>query len=111
MSLKALELQVALPRMTDVGRIQEQELQRPIHEQVAQQEERKQLDELNRQRPIEVEHPEKNMIREREKRGQSHDREEGLRTAAGKEEGSENKKADSVSMRDPFRGRYIDISL
>ena len=111
MSLKALELQVALPRMTDVGRMQEQQLQRPVHEQVVQQEERKQTDALNRQRPTEVEQPEKNMIREREEREQRQNREEESQTAAAAANRLEKKKADSVSMRDPLRGRYIDISL
>lgn len=110
MSLKAVELQVALPRMTEVGRIQEQELQRPIHEQLTQQEARKQLDAQNRQRPMELEETEKNQIREREPREQKQNRQQASLAAAHQEKPEETK-ADSPSMRDPLRGRYIDISL
>jgi hypothetical protein len=51
------------------------------------------------------------MIREREEREQRENREEESQTAVAAANRSEKKKADSVSMRDPLRGRYIDISL
>ncbi|WP_400163000.1 hypothetical protein ACAF76_008825 [Brevibacillus sp. TJ4] len=111
MSLKVVELQVALPRMTDVGRIQEQQLQRPIHEELNQQQERKQLDELNRQRPIEVNETEKNLIRERESREQKQNGERMSGEAAEEEKQAETLKSKAVPMRDPMRGRFIDISL
>ncbi|MDH4617219.1 hypothetical protein [Brevibacillus sp. AY1] len=111
MSLKAVELQVAIPRMTEVGRIQEQQLQRPTHEQVLLHDERKQLDEHNRQRPIDVEHTEKGMIREREQKQKKKDEPAAILTTTGSDSTTEEKTAEAVDMRDPLRGRFIDISL
>lgn len=112
MSLKTVELQVALPRTLEVSRIQEHQQQRTIHEQQSLIDERTLHDEHNRQRPVDVEHSEKNELRQREQNHQKQQREADGSTAheKGAADGDE-KKSFSVPMRDPMRGRYIDISL
>jgi hypothetical protein len=111
MSLKAVELQIAIPRMTEVGRIQEQQLQRPTQEQLILHEDRKHLDEQNRQRPNELEHTEKGMIREREQKKKKKDEPAAILSTSGSDSTTEETTAKAVDMRDPLRGRFIDISL
>lgn len=112
MSLKAVELQVALPRTLEAGRIQEHQLQRSIHEQQSLIDDRKELDQHMRQRPLDVQQTEKNQIRERERRQQQNNQErEGFAVQAGESVSSGEKTAPSIPMRDPMRGRFIDISL
>jgi len=110
MSLKAVELQVAIPRMTEVGRIQENQQQRPTTEQLLLHEERKHLDEQNRQRPHVVDQTEKNQIREREQKKKDEPAVIVVSTEASDETPVETAR-DAVDMRDPMRGRFIDISL
>jgi hypothetical protein len=111
MSLKAVELQVALPRTQDIIRIQEQQQQRNMHEQQLLIEDRKQLDETNRQRAADIDSTERNQIRERERQK----RQNGKNLAPSLdhvEGGAEPVAVPAASvMRDPLRGRHIDISL
>lgn len=114
MSLKAVELQVALPRTVDVGRIQEQQLNRMIHQQQSMLDERKELDEHMRQRPLNVDETMKNQIREREQKQKQQRNQHGEEGASFEEKeaaASPSNTASPVAMRDPMRGRLIDISL
>lgn len=112
MSLKAVELQVALPRTLEAGRIQEHQLQRTIHEQQSLINERKQLDEHMRLRPLDVKETAKNQIRERDQKQKrnKHVNEEPT-SEAGEGVSSQANTSTPVAMRDPMRGRIIDISL
>lgn len=112
MSLKNVELQVALPRTLEVTRIQDQLLQRGVHEQQSLMEERSQLDQQMRQRPTDVSHTEKNRIREREQKQKNKQQDPNMSSASPEGEGADDDvKRKQVSMRDPLRGRFIDISL
>ncbi|KZE53094.1 hypothetical protein AV540_08555 [Brevibacillus parabrevis] len=113
MSLKAVELQVALPRTLEVGRIQEHQMQRSMHETQSMIDQRKELDAHMRHRAADIDETQKNQIREREQ-GQQREHDEssdsssaGQKNAAAKDQNAPS----SVSMRDPMRGRFIDISL
>jgi hypothetical protein len=112
MSLKAVEWQVSLPRSPEIGRIQEHDQQRAVHEQQLQTDDRKLADQQMRQRPTDVNETAKNMIRERE-----HPQKRKKQTASGAEQdeakdgSAEGRTSAGVSMRDPLRGRFIDISL
>ncbi|RNB59733.1 hypothetical protein EDM57_03565 [Brevibacillus gelatini] len=113
MSLKAVELQVALPRTLEVSRIQEHQQQRSMHEAQAMIDQRKDLDAHMRQRPTNVDETQKNQIREREQeQRQRQDEQAHSGPAEAKNDAaSEQSSPSSVSMRDPMRGRFIDISL
>ncbi|WNC12518.1 hypothetical protein [Brevibacillus brevis] len=112
MSWKAVELQVAVPRSLEAGRIQEHQQQRTIHEQQSMLDERSLLDQQMRSRPVEVAQPEKSQIRERENKQQKEKQErEGKDPVSLEGASAEDKAPSSVSMRDPLRGRFIDISL
>ncbi|MGN7470205.1 hypothetical protein [Brevibacillus sp. SAFN-007a] len=113
MSLKAVELQVALPRTVEVSRIQEQQLQRSMHETQAMIEQRKDLDAHMRQRPANVDETQENQIRGREQR-QQQKQEEAAHSASAEAKNAaanEHSSPSAVFMRDPMRGRFIDISL
>lgn len=112
MSLKTVELQVALPRTLEVSRIQEHQQQRAVHEQQSLIDERTLHDQQNRQRPPGVGHTDKNKLREREQKHQKGQQEaEATATPDHKEADGEGKTSLPVSMRDPIRGRFIDISM
>lgn len=114
MSLKTVELQVALPRTLEVTRVQEQQQQRTMHEQQSMINQRRELDAHLRQKPHEVEHTQKNQIREREQRQGKDDFEQSASSSEEEREagsGESTSSASAVSMRDPLRGRFIDISL
>lgn len=111
MSLKAVELQVALPRTVEAGRLLEQQQNRTHHEQQALMNERTMLDDHVRQRPPEIEQTAHNQIREREQQRKQQDQADASFSEAVEGQPSEEKTASQPLMRDPLRGRYIDISL
>ncbi|MFD2371323.1 hypothetical protein ACFSO0_15470 [Brevibacillus sp. GCM10020057] len=110
MSLKNVELQVALPRTLEVSRIQDQQQHRSVHEQLSLMDERTLHDQQMRQRPMDIEQTDKNKLREREQKHGREKREAQAATPAG-EHAEEGKKSVPVEMKDPFRGRFIDLSL
>jgi hypothetical protein len=107
MSLKAVELQVALPRTQEVARVQDQQLQRNMHEQLGQIEQRRQLDAAARKRAADVDEADSARIRdqqEKRERGKAKPKSVGKDTTAP---------AAPVQplAKDPLRGKHIDISL
>jgi hypothetical protein len=111
MSLKAVELQMALPRTQEISRIQDQQQQKHLHEQQHTIDHRKQLDEAIRQRPTDVEQTAKNQIREREKRQHKQKKRAVTDTVETGQGGSPGTRSANTGMRDPLRGRHIDITL
>lgn len=108
MSLKAVELQIALPRTQEIGRIQEQAQYRQAHEHQLAINNRNELDQALRRRPANINEADQGQIKEKQdshgKRGQKQNEHR---------DGKQGKKGDSegCQMRDPFRGRHVDISL
>jgi hypothetical protein len=114
MSLKTVELQVALPRTTEVGRIQEQYQHRLTNEQHLLQQEQKGIDQQKSQRAAEVNETDKNQLRDKERQDQQGSKESALEAStkqAAQSPGNGGTASGEVAMRDPLRGRYIDISL
>ncbi len=112
MSLKAVELQVALPRTQEISRIQEQQQQRSMHEQQVLIEDRKQLDEIARKRPESMSEPAKGQIREKQQRERKRHAQSPAQTEGATEPHEKGNSAKGhVPMTDPLRGRHIDISL
>ncbi|MFY0542762.1 hypothetical protein [Brevibacillus sp. H7] len=118
MSLKAVELQVALPRTQEISRIQEQLQQKSMHEQQQLIEDRKQLDEGRRQRAANVDETARNQIREREKQQDKRKKQKKPSAPHSDLHAGESavypesvQSAKPSAMRDPLRGRHIDISL
>lgn len=101
MSLKAIEMQVALPRTQDAGRVQEQLNQRNVVEQHQIQQEQKQKAELERKKSTKMEGSISRMIQDEEASSQSRDQSSKKRKEKKKEEVSPH----------PYKGKHIDISL
>lgn len=108
MSLKAVELQVAIPRTQELGRQQENHQQRLWHEQQSIIAERNQEDQHNRVRTQELEKSAKGYNKEDRER-------ERRKSQEAMEQWEESKQAEArkphVPMKDPLRGRHVDISL
>ncbi len=107
MSLKAVELQIALPRTQEIGRMQEQAQYRHAHEHQQAIDNRNQIDQALRQRTTNINEADKGQIREKQdSRGKGQRQDE-------QKSGQHRKKEDGqgYQMRDPFRGRHVDISL
>jgi hypothetical protein len=112
MSLKAVELQVALPRTQEIGRLQDQQQQKTVHEQQININDRTQLDQQIRQRATDVNETAKSQIREKQEKEKRQKRQAAAETDEGTSQAAERiRTADHVEMRDPLRGRHIDISL
>jgi len=111
MSLKNVELQVALPRTLEVSRIQDQQLQRSVHEQLSLMEERNLHDQQMRQRPTDIDHTEKNRLRDGKQHGSGQSESQAAAAAAEGDGAEKEKKSVPVAMKDPLRGHFIDISL
>jgi hypothetical protein len=106
-SLKAVELQVALPRTHEVARIQEQMQHRTMHEQQALIQDRKQSDELSRKQTTHVSDPGKALIKPREDEKQR----SGNQKKDGKKKSEQETSQSSNEPLDPYRGKHIDLSL
>lgn len=119
MSLKALELQVALPRTQEVSRIQEQQQQRHTHEQQVLIEDRKQFDELTRHRATNINESTGGQIKEKQEEEKKKQQTKNQKTQQNKQEAKESQSnqkefrpaQSAVQMTDPLRGHFIDVSL
>lgn len=109
MSLKSVELQIALPRVQDAARIQEYNHQRPQHDQQLASEQMKTQQELERKRTASANETEKTLIRER----QGGNKRRGTLTEhpqAGHSK-KDKKDKDGQEYLHPYKGHHIDISL
>lgn len=111
MSLKAVELQVALPRTQEISRIQDQLQQRTMHEQLMQLSDQTLHDQLQRQRTGDVNDTTKGLIKEKQEKQKREKKQEtaSKQNSTGSEGHSHGN--DRSLMQDPLRGRHIDISL
>jgi hypothetical protein len=112
MSLKAVELQVALPRTQEIGRLQDQQQQKNLHEQQMNISDRTQLDQQLRQRPTDVNETAKSQIREKQEKERRQKKQAAAPAVEAETETAQQKRTeDHLRMKDPLRGRHIDISL
>lgn len=104
MGLKPIELQVAIPRTGEAGAIQNQLLQKPIHDQaMLATAAAKQMEEM-RKKSQEVNETEAGL--KADKDGQSDSK--GHRQSASSKN---NKEQSTATVEHPFKGHHIDLSL
>lgn len=108
MSLKAVELQVALPRTQEIGRMQEQLQYRHAHENQQAIDRRNETDQAMRQRPTNINETDKGQIKEKQ---DSQKKREQKQEAQKKQVQKQEDQDQGYQMRDPIRGRHVDISL
>lgn len=103
MSFKSIEMQVALPRTKDAGRIQEQLNQRSMINQSQESVEQKNKTEAERHKPLKMNGSEQRTISSQDENSKNSNNGSGKRRQ--KEE--ENEK----NSPHPYKGKHIDISL
>lgn len=104
MSLKPVELQIALPRTTEAGKIQNESQQRPaIDQQQLAGQNVKQTQELA-QRSAEVDESSESALRDGGGKGNHH--------SGGKSSSDKDSKASTTrDAEHPYKGQRIDLSL
>lgn len=105
MNLKAVEMQIAVPRTGEAGRIQQDAQHRPAVEQTMLSVEQLKQQELQRQRSTGVDESAENTIVKRE--GQQSGQNQGQAHADEQEE-EQGKERPATH---PFKGKHIDFSL
>jgi len=102
MSLKAVELQITIPRTHDAGRIQEQLQQRPLNDQAHLLNEQKK--EIQKQQHItsELEKTEKEKIKDQSKQNNSN---------SNQHQSNSPKESKKRKTQHPYKGQKVDISL
>ncbi|WP_044478379.1 hypothetical protein [Paenibacillus antibioticophila] len=107
MNLKAVEMQIAVPRTGEAGRIQQDAQHRPAVEQNMLSVEQLKLQEHQRQRSAGVDESAQNTTVKRE--GQQSGQHQGQAHAHAEEQAEEQNK-DRPAVH-PFKGKHIDFSL
>lgn len=105
MTLRSVELQIALPRVTEASNVQNQMSQKPMTDQNALQQQQAQLSEQQMKRPNELDRSSTLLVGEEEEQ-----REKG----SGQQQ-SKEKRQTSQQRQDqpehPYKGRHIDLML
>lgn len=104
MSLKAVELQITIPRSQDAGRIQEQLQQRPQNDQTHLINEQKKEINKQLQKTKESEKTEKEKIKDQQNK---HSKDQQNKQNDDKVEDKAKKK----QLKHPYKGHSVDISL
>ncbi|WP_286883712.1 hypothetical protein [Aneurinibacillus sp. UBA3580] len=107
MTLRALELQIAIPRMQDVGKIQEHLQERPQQEQAGLALEQEQKDEVNRTRIAKTEEATKNHINQGDKGSSG---EQGMSSRKQKKKNYAFSESEKPNLH-PYKGHSLDITL
>ncbi|WP_054958249.1 hypothetical protein [Paenibacillus dakarensis] len=102
MSLKSVEMQIAVPRTSEAGKIQQEHHQRPSQDQALLAGEQMKQSRQAAQRSTEVNESAESAIREG---GSRHTPDKGEDTSESKEHSAEQ------PAEHPYKGRKLDISL
>lgn len=106
MNLKAVEMQIAVPRTNEAGRIQQENQQRPVIDQNLLSAENIKERELERQRSANIDESAHNTKIKRE--GHSPDQQRQQPPPQGEQQEEQEKEHPAEH---PFKGRHIDLSL
>ncbi|AMA72694.1 MULTISPECIES: hypothetical protein [Aneurinibacillus] len=107
MTLRALELQIAIPRMQDIGKIQEHLKERPQQEQMNLSLEREQKDEVNRTRVAKAEEAVESRVARDGKQGADYRGQDEAKKRRRKKKFIQSEKQNLH----PYKGHSLDISL
>ncbi|MFD3260951.1 hypothetical protein ACE3MQ_20350 [Paenibacillus lentus] len=106
MNMKSVEMQIAVPRTSEAGRIQQDQQQRPLNDQTILAGQNIKASELERKKSQGMEQSAHNKAVKREGNTAA-DQEKGQAEAEEKQEEREKEQA----AEHPFKGRHIDLSL
>ena len=103
MSLRAVELQITIPRTHDAGKLQEQLQQRPVNDMAHLADEQKKQIEKQQQRANATDKAEKERIKDQQNKNQSDQQEQNG--------GASSQKKVKNKAQHPYKGHRVDISL
>ncbi|WP_025719836.1 hypothetical protein [Paenibacillus sp. 1-18] len=106
MSLKAVELQIAVPRTSEAGRYQSESQQRPMNDQALLGQKTALETENMRQRSSAVDESAETFVDERQTGGQSRESSQQNRSRT-----AENELPKEHPAEHPYKGHHIDFSL
>ncbi|RUT46875.1 hypothetical protein EJP82_09220 [Paenibacillus anaericanus] len=106
MNMKSVEMQIAIPRTSEAGRIQQDQLQRPLNEQTLLAGQNIKDSELERRRSANVDESAHNTTVRREGNASFNQEQEREQTEEKQEERDKKHPAEH-----PYKGRHIDFSL
>ncbi|OEH85843.1 hypothetical protein BHU72_03430 [Desulfuribacillus stibiiarsenatis] len=104
MSLKAIDLQMSIPRAHDLGKIQEQLQQRPVNDQVQLSEDQRKEIAKQQQKTTEASKTDKEKIKDQSKN-------KNQQELAEQNSATKQKKMASKKNIHPYKGHTLDISL
>ncbi|RXT15140.1 hypothetical protein [Ammoniphilus sp. CFH 90114] len=102
MSLKSVELQVAIPKATDIAKIQHQLYHKPQHDQLDEHTLLQKKQSENAQRSNEVDKTDKASIK---------DKQEALNQRTPKKNKKKKNNEEEQQPAHPYKGKTLDISL
>ncbi|UHA73911.1 hypothetical protein [Paenibacillus sp. 481] len=108
MSLKSIELQIAIPRTNEASNIQQQLHQRPTTDQMLLNEQTAKLTESNRKKSEKIDETAESRIRDQEQRsGSQHNQH-----AKGQKQDNQEQLTDypAKPAKHPYKGNHIDYS-
>ncbi|CAM4317634.1 MAG: hypothetical protein E7L01_07590 [Paenibacillus macerans] len=109
MNMKPVELQIAVPRTSEAGRVQHDQQHRPLLDQNLLSQQAVKTGEADRQRTAEMDESNRNKNVRREGNGSSGQEQEPERGSGGKPDEPETKPEHLAEH--PYKGRHIDFSL
>jgi hypothetical protein len=105
MDMKAVDLQMALPRLQDASVLQQQQTAKPmLYQQILGQESLKKT-EQDRQKTLKTESPAETRIADEGEQEARRNADGG----AGKRKRKEEREARDIPAAHPFKGKYIDL--
>ncbi|WP_055108437.1 hypothetical protein [Paenibacillus ihumii] len=105
MNMKSVEMQIAVPRTSEAGRVQQDQQQRPLIDQSILAGQNMKASELERKKSQSLERSARNKTVKREGNAAS-EQEKGQAEAEEKQKEREKEQAEH-----PYKGRHIDLSL
>ncbi|MCM3699115.1 hypothetical protein [Paenibacillus macerans] len=109
MNMKPVELQIAVPRTSEAGRVQHDQQHRPLLDQSLLSMQAVKTGEAERQRSAGVDESNRNKNVRREGNGSFSEEQEPERESGGKPDEQEPKPEQLAEH--PYKGRHIDFSL
>lgn len=103
MTLKAVELQIAIPRATEAGAVQKQLLQKPVHDQTS-------MAAMNAKQ-LEEESKKTNMLEQSSEHLRANNEEQNNGTNDQNQGNFKKNKKQTESVEHPYKGHHIDLSL
>ncbi len=107
MNMKPIDLQMAIPRATEVGRVQQQMQHKPQQDQAMLQQTNSKDSDLAAQKPTEVDKSDQDAISKDEKK-ENQNQEQGQKKRARKNKAYAKKPDDAEH---PYKGKNLDLSL